>query len=328
MIIARSPFRISFFGGGTDFPEFFRRRSGAVLLTAINRYCYISVHRLCPLHKHRFRASYSRTELVASPGMFKHPLIRESLLFMNIKDGLEITHIADLPGRTGLGTSSAFTVALLNALHAFAGERVGAAQLAAEAVEVERVRAGEAGGVQDQYAAAFGGFLRIEFGADGSVTVENISAPQRRLALLRRHLLMFYLGSERVAAAISRDQRRRIPRNEEKLGRLAEMARSAARLLAGAGPLAQFGEMLDEAWRLKRSLSPLISTPAIDAAYETAKKAGALGGKLLGAGGCGFLLLFAPPQRHGRIRARLRGLQELDFEFAREGSKIVFNSPE
>ena len=326
MIISRTPFRISFFGGGTDFPGFFRQEGGAVLAATIDQYCDLSVHRLAPLFKHRFRASYSRTESVLRPEEFQHPLIREVLRLLDQREGIEIAHTADLPGQTGLGSSSAFAVGLLNAVQAFNGRRCTPEELARQAIEVERDRVGDAGGWQDQYEAAYGGFRRIDFPPDGQVRVRGLDLSAARARELEDHLLLFYLGSERSAETILREQEKRTGGNVPALRAMRQMVAQAETILAGAAPLAEFGDLLHESWRLKRSLSAGISTPAIDQAYETARAAGARGGKLLGAGGRGFLCLCAAPDRHAAIRAELRDLAELRFRFGTEGSRIIFSS--
>ncbi|HPT16634.1 MAG TPA: kinase, partial [Kiritimatiellia bacterium] len=273
MIISRTPFRISFFGGGTDFPGFFRQEGGAVLAATIDQYCYLSVHRLAPLFKHRFRASYSRTESVLRPDEFQHPLIRETLRLLDQREGIEIAHTADLPGQTGLGSSSAFTVGLLNAVQAFNGHLRTPAELARQAIEIERERVGDAGGWQDQYEAAYGGFRRFDFAPDDSVRVRDVALSDARLHALEQSLMLFYMGSESSAAAVLRDQERRADENKAALRTLRQMVNQAEDLLTGARPLADFGDLLHEAWQLKRSLSAGISTPAIDQAYETARAA-------------------------------------------------------
>ncbi len=324
MIISRTPFRISFFGGGTDFPEFFRNHGGAVLSTTINKYCYISVHHLTPFFKHRFRASYSRTESVLTPNEFEHPLIRETLLFLNQQDGIEISHVADLPGQTGLGSSSAFTVGLLNALHAFRGERATPEILARQAILVERERVGDAGGWQDQYAAAYGGFRRINFAGDRPVEIQSIGANAECLHELERSLLLFFMGTECSAECILREQASRAVANKSALLNMLQMVDDAEQILTDGGDLAAFGRLMHESWMLKRSLSSGVSNPSIDQAYETARSAGAIGGKILGAGGRGFLCLYVEPPRQAAVREKLKELNEVVFRFSPEGSRIIF----
>ncbi len=327
MIITRAPFRISFFGGGTDFPEHYRRHGGAVLGVTLDRYAYLSLHRLSPLFNYRYRASYSKTELVNEPREFQHPLIRECLALVPTRAGIEITHVADLPGRTGIGSSSAFTVALLHALHAFRGDRIGPEDLAREAIEVERVRVGDAGGHQDQYFAAYGGLLRLDFGPGDSIRVRRICARAEILDELERHLLLFYLGREESAQHILVEQQRHTRRNLATLSQLAALADEGEAALLSAD-WARFGRLLDEGWALKRALAGGISNAEINAAYAAARRAGALGGKLLGAGGRGFLLLFAPPRRHGAIRRALRRLHELPVRLGHTGSTLVLREPD
>ncbi|MCX7819753.1 MAG: hypothetical protein N2652_11215 [Kiritimatiellae bacterium] len=327
MIIARAPFRISFFGGGTDFPEFYRAHGGAVLGVTLDRYAYIALHRLNPIFAHRYRASYSKTELVDVPREFQHPLIRECLGLVPTRGGVEIAHVADLPGRTGIGSSSAFTVALLYALHAFRGDRVGPEDLAREAIEVERVRVGDAGGHQDQYFAAYGGLLRLDFGPGDRVRVHRVGLPAAALTELEQRFLLFYLGREDSAQHILAEQRRRMPGNTRSLRRLTELVELGEAALLAAD-WTSFGRLLHEGWTLKRGLATGISNREIDAAYAAARAAGALGGKLLGAGGRGFLLIMAEPARHRRIRNSLARLQEVPVRLGQTGATLVLREPE
>ena len=326
MIISRTPFRVSFFGGGTDFPYFYEQHGGAVLLTAIRQYCYISIHELSPFFKHRFRASYAKTESVLKPQEFQHPLVRECLLHLDVQDGVEISHVADLPGRTGMGTSSSFTVGLLHALHALRGDRVTAAGLAREAVHVERERVGDAGGHQDQYAAAFGGFLRLDFASGPKVMVKKLSLPADRLRALEARLVLFYTGLEQSSQIILREQEQRARQNVAHLQEMKSLVDVAERILLGGGSLNEFGALLHHTWELKKGLSMGISTPAIDQAYAAARRAGALGGKLLGAGGRGFLLMFVPPGKRKKVCDVLKNCQTVPLSMAGEGSRIIFQS--
>lgn len=326
MIISRTPFRISLFGGGTDFPLFFREHGGAVISGTMNQYCYLSIHRLAPLFKHRYRASYSRTESVLHPREFQHPLIRETLLMFEPQEGLEIAHVADLPGRTGLGSSSSFTVGLLNALHAFHKRPTTPEELARQAIEIERERVGDAGGWQDQYAAAFGGFRRIDFHRDGTVHSRPLPLPASRLRELKDSLMLFYMGTDTSATEILQEQNRRHADNQTALLTTLQLVNQAEAILLGHSPLADLGELLHDAWMLKRSFASGISNPAIDTAYEAARQAGAIGGKLLGAGGRGFICLFVATDRQPAVRQALAPLQEVPFRFSAEGSQIVFAS--
>ncbi len=328
MIIARTPFRVSFFGGGTDFAEFYRGHGGATLATAIDKFCYVSVHRLGLVFKYKMRASYAQTELVNDASEFKHPLIRECLLHLGVNEGLEITHVSDLPGRTGIGSSSSFCVALLHALHTLRGETVDADTLAQEAIHVERVRVNDAGGLQDQYAAAFGGFHRFQFGPGEGVTAKKIAIrPQRKLEL-NANLLMFFTGTELSAEMILQEQKKKTGDNTPALLEMLQMVDRAENILLGNDDLREFGALLHESWMRKRSLSSGISNTQIDEAYSAARAAGAAGGKLLGAGGRGFLLLYAEPERHAAIREKLKALKEIPFGFCPEGSRIIFQTPE
>ena len=293
MIISRTPFRVSFFGGGTDFPEFYEEHSGATLATTINQYCYISVHQLSDFFKYRFRASYAKTERVHTPSEFKHPLIRECLGFLDLKKGMEISHVADLPGRAGLGSSSSYTVGLLCALHAFRGEPVSAEQLAKEAITVERERVGDAGGHQDQYAAAYGGLLRVDYGPSRKIVVKRLELPEFRIREFQQHLVMFYTGTDKSAQDILREQSRRVNLNTSALLEMRQMVDDAEQILAGNGDFSGFGELLHHTWELKKTLSSGITNSLVDNAYDAARRAGAVGGKLLGAGGRGFLLILA-----------------------------------
>lgn len=324
MIISRTPFRISFFGGGSDFPEYFRNHHGVTLSTTIDKYCYISLHYLSPFFKFKYRASYARTETVLAAEDFQHPLIRECLKYLPVTRGLEISHVADLPGRTGLGTSSSFTVGLLNALHQIRHDHgISPDKLAAEAINVERELVGDIGGHQDQYAAAHGGFLRIDY-SGLKATVRRLAIPAPRLAQFKRHLQLFFMGTERASGAILRDQRKRTALNVPALERMAEMADHAQSILERGDNLMEFGKLLNEAWRLKKSLANGISTDSVDEVYASALAAGAIGGKLLGAGGSGFILLFVPPRKQPLVRQALKKLQEVAFAFSNHGSRIIF----
>jgi D-glycero-alpha-D-manno-heptose-7-phosphate kinase len=327
MIISRTPFRISFFGGGTDFPEFYKEHGGAVLSTTIDKYCYIALHTLSPFFQHKFRASYAKTENVIAPAEFEHPLIRETLLYLNVTQGLEIAHVADLPARTGLGSSSSFTVGLLHALHAFHAHRFTVADLAKEAIVIEREKVGDIGGHQDQYAAAYGGLIRLDFFKNKKVSVKQLTLGSSRLAEFERHLMLFYTGLEQSSGVILRKQQQRTWENTATLIQIKKMVGNAENILTGKQSLEKFGRLMHEAWCLKKSLSCGISNTAIDLAYEAALKSGAWGGKLLGAGGRGFLLVFANPARHADIRLALATLREVTFKCNSAGSEIIFHAP-
>lgn len=326
MIISQTPFRVSFFGGGTDFPDYYREHGGAVLATSIDQYCFLSLHPLGPFFKYRIKTNYSRTETVDHARDIQHPLIRESLLMLGIDDRLEIGHIADLPGRTGIGSSSSFTVGLLHALHALRGETATAEQLARESIEVERARVGDSGGHQDQYAAAYGGFLRLDFSAQG-IGVRRLSLAPERLDELDDRLVMFYTGVEQSAETIQAEQNRRVSHNLTALAEIKAMVDEAQTLLESSRPLSGFGELLHQAWLRKRTLAHGITNSTIDQAYEAARAAGARGGKILGAGGRGFLLLYVDPEYKSAVRAALNPLAEVKFHLRSEGSRIILPQP-
>lgn len=326
MIIARAPFRVSFLGGGTDFPAYYRERphGGAVLATAIDRYCYIALHRLSPFYPHRLRASYSRTELANAPEEIRHPLIRECLKFAAPDERLEITHIADLPGGTGLGSSSSFTVALLHALRTFAGETPDADRLAREAVEIERARVGDPGGHQDQYAAAHGGWLRLDFHPDGRVGARPLALAPARRAEIEAAMRLFYVGASKDANTLLQRQAEAVQRNGAALDELRALTDRGEAVLCSEAPLAEFGALLDRAWTLKRSFAEGIGFPEADEAYGKARSLGAWGGKVLGAGGRGFLLILAPPERQPAIEAALAPHPAICVRGGAPGSRIVY----
>lgn len=328
MIISRTPFRISFFGGGTDFPEHYREHGGSVLTTTIDKYAYLSVHRLSPFFRHRFRASYAQTESVICPSEFEHPLIRECLLYLRIREGLEMAHVSDLPGRTGLGTSSSFTVGLLHALHAFRNDEVNAEELAREAIIVERQRVGDSGGHQDQYAAAYGGLIRIDFRGDQQVDVTPVPVLPERLDALQERLLLFFLGTEMSAENILQEQIRQVSRNTATLQEMRASVDEAQSILCSDQDLRHWGALLHTSWERKKGLANGISNSAVDQAYATARANGALGGKVLGAGGRGFLLLYAEPDTHPTIQTALNTLQSVPFRFSPTGTQIIFTSSE
>ncbi len=324
MIISRTPFRVSFFGGGTDYPVWFREHTGAVLATTINKYCYITCRWLPPFFNHTSRIVWSRIELVKDREEIQHPAVRAVLNFLDIREGVELHHEGDLPARTGLGSSSAFTVGVLNALYGLNGVMAGREQLAREAIHVEQDRLKEHVGCQDQVMAAFGGFNRIDFWGERNFRVSPIMITAERLELLQSHLMLFFTGLSRDASEIAADQISAIPQRVQELKAMHQMVDEAIRILNGSGDLLEFGRLLEESWKLKRQLSDKISTPHIDAMYETAQRAGCVGGKLLGAGGGGFLLLFVRPEQQERVRSGLKGLLEVPFRFETVGAQVVF----
>ena len=325
MIISRTPFRISFAGGGTDLPAFYQRGGGAVTSAAIDKYMFLTVNRA---FDHHIRVAYAQTEIVEHAGQVRHPLVREALKLTGIDHGIEITSMADIPAQSGLGSSSSFTVGLLNALHAFKGEHASAEQLAREACRIEIEQLNEPIGKQDQYIAAYGGLQHFQFNADDSVFVDPVVTPPGVRQKLAEQLLMFYTGKTRKASDILNHQRQVTSAGDKQaaLENMRTQAGAVRDVLQRGGDLREFGQWLHEGWLLKRSLVSAISDPDIDAHYERARAAGALGGKLLGAGGGGFLLFFVERDRQPAVREALRSLRELEFKLESEGCKIVYLS--
>jgi len=324
VIISRTPLRVSFLGGGSDLPAYYRRHGGAVLSAAIDHSIYITVSRK---FDDAVRVSYSRTEEVAHASQIEHPLVRESLAMLGIEGGIEITSVADIPAKgTGLGSSSSFTVGLLNALHAYCGRHATAADLARESCQIEIERCGEPIGKQDQYAAAFGGFNFIRFHPDESVEVKKVICPPGVIADLQTRLLFFYTGITRSASALLQQQSAEIAAPGVKSDAMSKMVRVAETAYADlcAARINALGTMLHEAWEIKKQMASGITNALIDEAYRAAINAGAEGGKLLGAGGGGFLMFFAPPERHDSIRHALRSMREMPLRFAPQGSSIIF----
>lgn len=327
MIISRTPFRISFFGGGTDYREWFEENGGSVLATTIDKYCYITCRYLPPFFKHKFRIIYSKMEQVKSIDEIQHPSVRETLRFMNIKKGVEIHHDGDLPARTGLGSSSSFTVGLLHALYALKGIMPSKMQLAKDAIYIEQEMIKENVGCQDQALAAVGGFNKIEFGGSNHLNVRAITISKERIELLQDHLVLFYSGLSRTASEIAGEQIKNIPRKKKELKTMYQMVDEAINILNGNDDLTAFGKLLDESWKLKRNLSDKISTSYIDNIYNVAINSGAIGGKLLGAGGGGFVLFFVDPKNQSKLKAKLKSLLYVPFRFENLGSQIIFYQP-
>lgn len=326
MIITRTPLRISFCGGGTDLPSYYRKEQGAVVSTAVNKYVYITVNRLSRYFDHRILLKYSQTELVSSVDEVRHPIIREAMKITGVVDGVEITSMADIPAGTGLGSSSTYAVGLLHALYTFKGQYVSAAQLAREACEIEIDRLGDPIGKQDQYIAAYGGICHIRFNPDETVFVDPVICSSDTKKALQDNLLMFYTGSTRRAGDILSVQQAATDQNMEALTRMKELCGRLMEVLKDGISLSRFGEILHEGWCYKRGLVQAISNDSIDKHYDQARGSGAIGGKLLGAGGGGFLLFYVEPQNHGRVREALGGLQELPFRFEPQGSKVIYVS--
>lgn len=335
MIISRTPFRISFFGGGTDYPAWYRTNGGQVLATTIDKYCYLTCRYLPPFFDHRFTIAYSKIETCSALEQIQHPAVRGILRHLKLERGVAIKHDADLPARSGMGTSSAFTVGLLHALHALKGELVSKQELAKEAIYVEQEILGETVGSQDQVLAAIGGLNHIVFHPNNEISVRPMTLSQERTAELGEHLMLFYTGLKRTASVIAASY---VPRREsaqpnehpraaelERLGRLVE---EGIQVLKSGTDIRRFGELLHEAWLAKQQLSPLVSNPYVRELYGIARRSGAIGGKLVGAGGGGFMLLFVPPQAQPEVRRALRRFIHVPFKFEFSGSQIIFFDPE
>jgi len=329
MIISRTPFRVSFFGGGTDYPDWFHEHGGAVLATTIDKYCYISVRELPPFFDHRFRVVYSIVENVKDVAEIAHPAVRAVLQRLDVDKGLEIHHDGDLPARSGLGSSSAFTVGLLRAIHALRGRHMSKEALASEAIHVEHCMLREPVGLQDQISAAFGGFNHILFRPDGTYEVEPMILPRERLAALEDHLMLVFTGISRLAPVVAQTVIDNLKQRSGELKAMQEMVGRAIELLASpAADILEFGRLLNESWMLKRRLSDRVSNSEVDALYETATRAGAIGGKLLGAGGGGFVLLFVRPEDRARVTEALRKLITVPFKFDMSGCRIALYQPD
>jgi D-glycero-alpha-D-manno-heptose-7-phosphate kinase len=329
MIITRTPLRISFFGGGTDYPVWYREHGGSVLATTIDKCCYITCRRLPPFFEYHSRISYSKVENVLRNDAIEHPSVRGCLQFLGIDEGIEIHHVADLPARTGLGTSSAFTVGLLLGLYGLQDRMRDKHALATDAIHVEQELLHEAVGAQDQVSAAYGGFNRINFHADGVIEVKRVLTAPGRLAELEQHLALYFTGFARTASEIAQEQIKVTARRKRELEAMLRLVDEAEAIITNPDrSLNGFGQLLHEAWQIKRSLTHKISNVSIDAIYEAGLSAGALGGKLLGAGGGGFMLFFVPPERREALRMRLDNLLQVPFSFSQKGSHVVVYEPE
>jgi D-glycero-alpha-D-manno-heptose-7-phosphate kinase len=328
MIISRTPYRISFFGGGTDYPAWYRDHGGTVLGVTIDKYCYLTCRYLPPFFKHRIRIVYSRIENCKSVDDICHPAVREVLRHLEIDRGLEIHHDGDLPARSGMGSSSSFTVGLLHALHALKGFMPSKRQLALEGIEIEQERLKETVGSQDQVLAAHGGFNHVVFHPNGEIAVRPVTLSAERLRELNDHLMLFYTGIERTASNIAETYVSDGETKKSQLRIMKHLVEEGLAILNNGSDIADFGELLHEAWQVKRGLSSKVSNAHVDELYEHARGNGALGGKLLGAGGGGFMLLFVPPSKQSRVREALQKFICVPFHFESSGSQVVFYEPE
>lgn len=328
MIITRTPFRISFFGGGSDYPTWYREHGGAVISTTIDKFCYITCRLIPPFFEHKHRIVYSFIENVREIQEIKHPSVKAVFKWANIEEGLEIHHDADLPARSGLGSSSAFTVGLVHALYGLRGQMVSNNRLAQDAIHIEQDLIGESVGSQDQIAAAYGGFNRIDFHRDNSFSVQPLILPILRREELSSHLMLFFTGFSRIADEIAKSKIANMKSHQAEIFRIREMVDESIAILTNSETkIEEFGKLLDQSWKYKRSLSKQVSTPEIDHIYDQAMLAGSIGGKILGAGGGGFMLLFVRPENQLAVRERLKNLVYVPFNFESSGSKVVVYQP-
>ena len=328
MIITKTPYRISFFGGGTDYPDWHREHGGKVLATTFDKYCYISVRNLPQFFDHKFRIVYSSIESVQTVDQIKHPSVRETLNYFNINKGLEIHHDGDLPARSGLGSSSSFTVGLINALNAMKGIQNSKLDLANTAINIEQNLINECVGSQDQISASYGGMNEIIFNRDESFLVNPAILSQDRKNELNDHLMLFYSGISRFSSDISKSQVSNIKNCTPQMQDLFDMVDEGSSILKNPNiSLDEFGKLLHESWQVKRSLSDKVSNSLINEIYEVARSSGALGGKVLGAGGGGFILLFVKPKDQEVVKVKLKNLVHVPFKFENTGSKVVLYQP-
>ena len=326
MIITQTPFRMSFFGGGTDFPDFYREHGGAVISTTFDKYCYVNVRHLPRFFDYSTELSYARTERVKRVEDIEHPAIREAMKHLDMHE-IRLTYEADLPARSGLGPSSSFAVGMLNAFYALKGKYADKRKLADDAIFLERVLCNESGGVQDQIAASFGGMNRINFNAEGYTVNPVIISPERK-KLLNRNLMLFFTGFSRFSSDIQVAAEKNLKNKQSQLLEMLSLVDDAEKVLTSKTDLEEFGRLLDYTWRLKRGITDKVSTDSIDAVYSRALQAGAIGGKLLGAGGGGFLLFYVDPDKQESVRKALENLLYVPFEFENGGTRVIHYTPE
>lgn len=328
MIITKTPFRMSFFGGGTDMEEYFKENGGAVLSTTFDKYCYVNVRHLPRFFDWSNELTYSKTEKVSDIKDIQHPAIREAMKMLDMQE-IRLTYEADLPARSGLGTSSSFAVGMLNAFYALKGRYADKKKLADEAIYLERILCNEAGGWQDQIAASFGGFNRINFNADGYEILPVIISPERKRQL-NNNLMMFFTGFTRFSSDVQKANNvSGSEKKRERLKKMYELVDEAEAVLTDKNrDLDDFGRLLDTTWRLKKGTGGAISTGSIDELYEKGMAAGALGGKLLGAGGGGFLVFYVQPEKQEVVREAMKDLMHIPFKFEDGGTRVIHYSPE
>ncbi len=328
MIISKTPLRVSLFGGGTDYPAWYRENGGAVLASTIDKYCYITCRYLPPFFPHKYRIVYSRVETVKDAREIKHPAIRAIIESFKEDRGLEVHYDADLPAKTGMGSSSSFTVGFVNALKSLRGESIEKSELAKLAIHLEHEIMKENVGVQDQILAAHGNFNKIEFNTDDSFNVTPILLNPEKLRELQSHFMLYFTGVTRVASDVAANQIKNIRNVSSHYKKIRELVDEALTIIEGpTASIFELGKLLHDSWLLKRELSNSVTNPKIDNIYQSGLDAGAIGGKILGAGGGGFILFFASPETQQKIRERLKHLIEVPFRFESEGSKIVLDKP-
>ena len=328
MIITKTPFRMSFFGGGTDMENYFRENGGAVLSTTFDKYCYVNVRHLPRFFDYSTEITYSKTERVSNIDDIQHPAIRNAMKMLDMHE-LRLSYEADLPARSGLGTSSSFAVGMLNAFYALKGKYADKKRLADEAIYLERVLCNEAGGWQDQIAAAFGGMNRIEFNKNGTYDVKPIIIHPNRKKQLNDNLLMFFTGFTRFSSDLQKANQAGYDEKVKQLQQMYALVDDAERVLTDKhSDLDEFGRLLDHTWRLKRQTGGAITTNSIDALYEQGVEAGALGGKLLGAGGGGFLIFYVQPEKQAAVKEAMKDLLYVPFQFEDGGTRVIHYTPE
>lgn len=324
MIICRTPFRISFFGGGTDYPAWYENHGGAVLSTTINKFCYITLRYLPEFFEYKHRIRYYQKEEVNTIDEIQHPSVRECLKFMAIEKGVEVVHYADLPALSGLGSSSTFTVCLLHAIYTLKHAMPTKRDLALNAIEIEQNRIKESVGSQDQTAAAFGGFNYIRFNHSSIIDVQPVVISNERLDELQSHTMLFFTGFSRLACEVAQEQIKNIEQNKINLDEMSTLTNEALKILYSKSDLSEFGRLLNVQWQMKRTLTNFITNTDIDQIYNTGIKAGALGGKLLGAGGGGFMLFFVEPEKQEQVKKALADYLYVPVRFDFTGSQIIY----
>jgi D-glycero-alpha-D-manno-heptose-7-phosphate kinase len=324
MIISRTPYRISLFGGGTDFPAWYLRHGGSVVSSSIDKYCYLTCRYLPPFLEHKYRVVWSRIEQTNTIEEIQHPAVRAVLNHVEIERGMEINAVADLPARSGMGSSSAFTVGLLNACYGLTGRMISKHDLSMESIHLEQNVLKENVGSQDQVSAAYGGLNRIDFHTNGEITVTPVTISGDRIRELNSHLMLFYTGIKRTSSEVQTKFIQSLNSKKRQLRIMKDLVDESISILNSRADITEFGELLQESWDVKRGLSSMVSNPEVDNIHAEALSAGAIGGKLTGAGGGGFLLLFVPPERQQKVREALSRFLHVPFKFDFGGSQIIF----